>query len=73
MPPSTEKRLPTTKDAASEQSHTTAAATSSGSPRRPIGSDAMANASVSGRAAKTASMNGVRIAPGQTAWTRMPD
>src|SRR4029453_10762971 len=39
-PPSTAIVCPVTKDAASEQSHTTVSATSSGVPRRPIGSRA---------------------------------
>jgi hypothetical protein len=41
MPPSTAMVCPVTNDAASEQSHTTASATSSGVPRRPIGSKAV--------------------------------
>src|SRR5712691_12949748 len=70
-PPSTVMVCPVTNDAASEQSHTTASAISSGVPTRPIGSLAMMRALRSGLL-KPLSVMGVWITPGQTQLTRIP-
>src|SRR5215217_6380511 len=62
---------PVTNEAASEQSHTTASATSSGCPTRPIGSRAMMRAICSGSFMPWAVI-GVWMYPGQTQLTRIP-
>src|SRR5579859_160297 len=72
QPPSTGSATPVRNEALSEQSHTTAAAISSGVPSRPTGSPAINICSVSGRRANTRSSMGVRIPPGHTAFTRIP-
>src|SRR6266446_8877736 len=64
---------PVTKDAASEQSHITASAISSGRPILPTGCRATIWASISGLLVRASSINGVRIYPGHTAFTRIPD
>src|SRR2546425_11517361 len=71
-PPSTAMVCPVTKEAASEHSHTTASATSSGFPLRPAGS-AIIICSSTGRWCVTRSTIGVWITPGHTAFTRTPD
>jgi hydroxyacylglutathione hydrolase len=58
--------------AASEQSHATASATSSGVPIRPIGSAATSWASRAASPPVNRSIIAVRITPGHTAFTRMP-
>jgi hypothetical protein len=68
---STGRFCPTTNDAASEHSHTTASATSSGRLIRPIGWRAVIIVSKSGMAAMNGSSIGVRIVPGLTALIRM--
>jgi len=72
QPPSTGSATPVRNDAAAELSQTTAAAISSGRPRRPIGSAASNSCLVSGRWATVRWIIGVSIAPGQTALTRIP-
>src|SRR5262249_9084662 len=72
-PPSTDMACPVTKDAASEHSHTTASAISSGFPIRPTGSAAAIRSAMPGRLAVTLSTIGVWITPGHTAFTRTPD
>src|SRR5262249_13725901 len=64
---------PVTKEAASEQSQTTASAISSGLPARPIGWAAAMAASTLGCWRVIRLIIGVSIAPGQTTFTRMPD
>jgi hypothetical protein len=61
-----------TKEAASEHNHTTASATSSGIPMRPIGWRAVIINSNSGMAAMNGSSIGVRMVRGLTALIRMP-
>src|SRR6266566_739781 len=70
-PPSTLMACPVTNEAASEQSHTTASAISSGLPIRPRGSMAMICALRSG-SLQALSVIGVWITPGQTQLTRIP-
>src|SRR2546426_9424855 len=70
-PPSTLMACPVTNEAASEQSHTTASAISSGVPTRPIGSLAMMRALRSG-SLRPLAVIGVWITPGQTQLTRIP-
>src|SRR2546428_10444931 len=70
-PPSTVIVCTVTNEASSEQSHTTASATSSGVPTRPMGSLAMMRALRSG-SLQALSVIGVWIAPGQTQLTRIP-
>src|SRR5215831_15375707 len=70
-PPSTLMACPVTNEAASEQSHTTVSATSSGVPTRPMGSLATICAFCSG-SLKPLAVIGVWIYPGQTQLTRIP-
>ena len=59
--------------AASELNHTTASAISSGLPNRPSGWRATACCSNPSNRSKRGWVNGVRMYPGHTALTRMPD
>src|SRR6185437_15136943 len=68
-PASTGSATPVTNEASSEHSHTTAAATSAGSPARVIACGAKISAARSGGSSV---ISGVMIAPGQTAFTRIP-
>src|SRR5215475_3561428 len=70
-PPSTVIVCPVTKEAASEQSQTTASATSSEAPTRPMGSLARRRALSSGLR-KPRAIIGVWITPGQMQFTRIP-
>src|SRR5207244_5903568 len=72
-PPSTIRAWPTVKEAASEHSHTTALAISSGRPILPIGSSEITLARPSGVPPVKRAIIGVSIYPGQTALTRMFD
>src|SRR2546423_1709614 len=75
-PPSITMACPTTKEAASEHSHRTAAAISSGLPTLPIGSRALALAislsRPSGVPPLKRSIIGVSMIPGHTALVRTP-
>src|SRR5712691_8231868 len=73
MPPSTGIGKPVTNDAASEHSHTTASAISSGFPIRPTGSTAAILSALPALWAVIRSTIGVLITPGHTAFTRIPD
>src|SRR3954451_17216358 len=68
-PESTGISIPVTKEASSEHSHTTTAAPSAGSPKRLI---ACGRRISSWRSGVSLLMSGVMIAPGQTAFTRIP-
>src|SRR5437879_9508718 len=70
IPPSTVMVCPVTNEAASEQSHTTVSAISSGVPTRPMGSLAMRRALRAG-SLKPLAVIGVWITPGQTQLTRI--
>src|SRR3954451_16410750 len=68
-PASTGISIPVTNDASSEHSQTTAAATSSGAPKR---LSACGRRISCWRSGDSRAMSGVMIAPGQTAFTRIP-
>src|SRR5215213_4339866 len=70
-PPSTTIACPTTKEAASEHSHRTAAAISSGFPILPMGSCEIIRWRPSGVSPVTRSIIWVSMIPGHTALTRM--
>src|SRR5712691_3984317 len=69
-PPSMLMACPVTNEAASEQSQTTASATSSGAPTRPMGRAVICACRAGSR--KALSVIGVWITPGQTQLTRIP-
>ena len=72
-PPSTVNVAPFVKDDASEQSHKTASATSSASPRRLLGLlPTMPSLSNLGKVSMARSTIAVRMTAGQTALTRIP-
>src|SRR5882672_8517628 len=70
-PPSRTRDWPVMKEAPSEHIHTTAAAISSGLPKRPMGCRPSANFFASG-APQRRSPIGVSITAGHTTFTRMP-
>jgi hypothetical protein len=72
-PPLTTMACPTTKEAASEHSQTTAAAISSDFPIRPIGSCAITASRPSEVPPVNCCIISVSMMPGQTALTRMLD
>src|SRR5262249_52883113 len=71
-PPSTGSATPVTKEAASEHSHTTACATSSGRPPLPVGCLDSSHSLTAGELAKACSTLGLMMRPGHTALTRIP-
>src|SRR6185437_12596446 len=71
QPASTGSATPVTSEAASVQSHTTTAATSSGRPTLPVACNSAPRASTS-IGPKPWRVIGMSMKPGQTAFTRMP-